>query len=164
MRQSQFNGMTAGERVAYTQSLTTRDMQNVREQIHAMHKSAIFERNLLVILAFISAVIISLAFHFLNPRSTLEFILLAIIAVVFVVGGIVAGNAARKQIAMMDGLEFLYSRLVQDTTVRFGMEVMQAGDIEARDVAIAWHMIDELIARIGKGNGERKKNGKPNSA
>lgn len=122
---------------------------------------AIFERNLLIILAFIFSIIIGLAFYFLSPTSPIEFGLLAVIAVLFATGGFVAGNAARKYVAMMEGLKLLYSRLAAGESVKFGMETMQVENGEARELSLAWHMIDELIARIQHGNGERKKNGKP---
>jgi len=156
MGQSKFNGMTPGERVKYAQGKTASAMEYLREQIHEMYRVAIFERNLLIILAFVFSIVILLAFHFLNPASILEFILLGVIAVVFVAGGLVAGNSARRQIAMMDALKFLYHRLAEDESVQFGFETMQVESAEAREVSIAWHMIDELIARIQKGNGGKK--------
>ena len=162
MGQNKFNGMTASERVTYSQGRTTSDMSYLREQISEMYRRAIFDRNLLIVLAFLFSIIILLAFNFMNPASTLEFILLAVIAAVFVAGGLVAERSVRHRIEMMDALKFLYSRLAEDESVKFGFETMQAQSEEAREVSIAWHMIDQLVARIQKGNGG-KKNGKPDA-
>lgn len=163
MGKSQLNGLTTNERMIYAHARTSRDMQDLRQQIYAMHRIALFERTLLLVLYIIFPMILLSTFFFLNPTNTLEYILLTIIAVMFVIACFVSNNISQRQIWMVDGLQFFYSKLAEDESVKFAAEAMQVEKVESDDLAIAWHMIDELIARIQKGNHKKDDDGAGNS-
>ena len=146
-------------------------MQDFREQIYSMHGVAMFERNLLFILDALFTIIILAAFYFLKPTGRLEFILLGVITVVFIIGGFVAYNATRRQLAALIALQFLYSKLADDETIKFVTETMQLEEVEIKRIhltgltdeklrdglMLAGHVIDAIVTQIESA----RKNGTP---
>jgi hypothetical protein len=175
MGKSPLNGMTSGERVAYAHGKVRRDMQDFLRQIEIMYRRALFERVLLIVLAVAFSFIILAAFYFLRVTSTQGIFLLGVIAAVFVIGGLVSNNVIRRQVAMLRGLQFLYSKLADDETIKVVVETMQIEDVDVKRIhltgltdeklrdglMLAGHVIDAIVSQIEKE--KRELNGKPDT-
>jgi len=170
MAKGPLNHMTPGERVTYAHGRIKSDMLEFQNQIDLTFRVAVFERNLSLILTALFIVVILAVFYFLKPIGWLDFSLLGIIAASFLIVCAVAYNAMSREIAMLDGLQFLYSKLANDETISFVSETMKVEsaeierihlsgltDAKLRDgLMLAGNVIDAIIRQIenGKQNGQ----------
>jgi hypothetical protein len=121
--------LTPTERVSYAHGRIARDMQDFQRQIDNMHKVVLRERNAWIIAVIISTALITAAFYYSFPNTAIEFILIGLIVVGFVVIRFISFRSITRQIAMLEGMQFLYSRLANDTTIGFVTETMQAEEV-----------------------------------
>lgn len=117
--------MTPEERVDYSHSRIKRSMDEFQRQIDKMHSDILHERNLWIVLVIISTALIVVVFYIAGPSSLIDYALIATVFIAFSVIRIVSYRAMKRQIAMLEGMMFLYSRLADDTTIQFVSESMK---------------------------------------
>lgn len=161
------NGMTPEERVSYSHGRIKRDMDDFQRQIDRMHHDIMRERNLWFALVAVSTVLIVAVFYLAGPNSIIDYILIATVFVAFTVIRFVSYSAMKRQIAMLEGMQFLYSRLANDTTVKFVSESMKVEDDAAKieklceqkasddqilrqQIILAGHIVEAIVAEVEK--------------
>ena len=174
--------MTPEERIAYSHGRIKRDMDDFQRQIDLMHRDILRERNLWFILVVISTALIVAVFFFSGANSL--YILIVTVFVTFSVVCLVSYRAMKRQIAMLEGMHYLYSRLANDTTVKFVSESMkieedtqkikQMGDERASDdkilrsqIILAARIVEAIVVEVDRhkatANATQVKNGRDES-
>lgn len=176
--------MTPEQRISYSHGRIKRDMDDFQRQIDRMHKDILRERYLWFVMVAISTALIVAVFYVAGASSFMDYALIVTVFVTFSVIRLVSYRAMKRQVAMLEGMQFLYSRLADDTTVKFVSESMKVDEdadrvkkmldqrmsdeqILREQLILAGRIVDAIVAEVEKHKavtGTREENGKSTDA